>query len=277
MDVFAIFSILTGFVFGSFLNVCIYRLPRQKSLVLPSSHCPVCGKAIKPYDNIPLLSFVLLGGKCRSCKTAISLQYPLVELLTGIVYGSCYFKWGLAPPAFLNAAFASALIVLIFIDYEHQILPNSITLPGAAIGIVLSPFQAPVFYGDQVIYNISLALAPGNPLAALSWVGSFLGVLVGGGVLLLVGQLYQMTRKKQGLGMGDVKMMAMVGAFIGWRLALVVIFAGSALGSVVGILLILFKGQTMQTKLAFGTFLGTATILVLFFGIPLIRWYSSIL
>ncbi len=277
MDINIVFVLLAGLIFGSFLNVCIYRLPRGESIVFPGSHCPHCGAALRALDNIPILSFLFLRGRCRSCRNRISLQYPTVELLNCAAFLLCYFKWGLLPPAFLNAALASAVIVLIFIDYHHQILPNVITLPGILAGIALCTLQTPAFFRDLLVYKLAALIHQPDPSLVLPWVGSILGALLGGGILLLVGSAYQMARKKQGLGMGDVKMMAMVGAFMGWRLTLFVIFAGSALGSLIGLFLILFKGQTLQTKLAFGTFLGAATLITLFFGIDILHWYSSLL
>jgi leader peptidase (prepilin peptidase) / N-methyltransferase len=267
---------LLGLVIGSFLNVCIYRLPRSESIVFPGSHCPNCAKAIAPYDNIPVLSFLWLLGRCRHCGTPISFQYPLVELLAGSAFYFSAMRWGLTAPAFIGSLFLSALIVLFFVDFHHQILPNSITLPGTLVGILLSPFQFQDFYQDAVTLRLTAWIAPNSTPALWPWIGSVFGVLVGGGLLFLVGFVFQVVRKKQGLGMGDVKMMSMVGAFLGWRLALFTIFAGSLLGSFLGIFLILFFGKSLQTKLAFGTFLSLGATAALFWGLPLIQWYSHI-
>jgi leader peptidase (prepilin peptidase) / N-methyltransferase len=268
---------ILGLVVGSFLNVCIYRIPRGESIVFPRSHCTRCGKDIPPYDNIPVLAYLWLGGKCRFCRKTISLQYPLVEFLTGVIFVACALRWNFASPSFLNALFLSPVVVLIFIDYHHQILPNVITVPGTLIGILLSRLQAQEFYEDPISLNLAVTLKADNPTAILPWVGSLMGAAIAAGVLFLVGFAYQLVRKKQGLGMGDVKMMAMVGAFLGWRLALLTVFIGSLVGSIFGILLILFRGKTMQTKLSFGTFLGMGAILAVFFGSTLIGWYTATL
>lgn len=275
MHLYLAFYFLLGLVAGSFLNVCIHRLPRHESIVSPGSHCPECGHAIRPYDNIPVLSYLWLLGKCRDCGKPIPIQYPAVELLTGFAFLSCAFAWNFAAPSFLNSVFLAAIIVLVFIDYQHQILPNVLTIPGAVIGILLSPFQAASFYHDVVSYNIAAALFADDPERALPWVGSIFGALVGGGLLLVVGLVYRWTRKRQGLGLGDIKMMAMIGAFLGWRLALLTVFFGSFIGSVIGLFLILFRGRNLQHKLAFGTLLGAAAALALFYGLPLIDWYTS--
>lgn len=270
--VFALF----GLVIGSFLNVCIYRIPRDESIVFPSSHCPHCGAGIRPYDNVPVLSYLVLKGKCRSCGASISSQYPAVELLCGAAFFFCALTWGVEPPAFVNSVFLAVIIVLVFIDYQHQILPNVLTIPGAILGIILSPFQVHGFFLDRVSLGIASLFLPDNPVPAASWTGSIFGALVGGGMLYLVAVLYKALRKQQGLGMGDIKMMAMVGAFLGWRLALLTIFAGSLIGSLAGIFLILFRGRTMQSKLAFGTFLGIGAALSLFFGPSFLNWYASL-
>jgi leader peptidase (prepilin peptidase)/N-methyltransferase len=267
---------LLGLVIGSFLNVCIYRIPRGESIVLPSSHCPACGASIRPFDNVPVLSYLWLRGRCRSCKASISLQYPVVELLNGAAFYFCALRWGAEPPTFLNSALLAVLIILVFVDYQHQILPNVLTIPGAAAGILLSPFQSRSFFLDRITFSLASALRPENPEPAVNWVGAILGALVGGGILYLVALLYKLVRKQQGLGMGDIKMMAMVGAFLGWRLALLTIFAGSFLGSVAGVFLILFHGRNLQTRLAFGTFLGVGAALSLFFGPSFLRWYTAI-
>jgi len=271
-----------GLIIGSFLNVCIHRIPRRESILFPGSHCPQCGKSVRPYDNIPVLSYLLLGGKCRFCRNPISLQYPAVELITGLCFFGCaVHKWsdyqdGVSAAVFLNSAFLAAVIVLVFIDYHHQILPNVLTIPGAIVGIVLSPLQAGNFFEDPITRNLSPAISSVPPDWMQSWIGSILGALAGAGTLYLVAFLYLRVRRKQGLGMGDVKMMAMVGAFLGWPLAFLTIFFGSALGSLIGVVLILFKGRSLQHKLAFGTFLGIASAFSLFWGIDLIDWYVQI-
>jgi leader peptidase (prepilin peptidase) / N-methyltransferase len=261
---------LFGLVIGSFLNVCIYRLPRNASIALPRSRCPHCDTAIRPYDNIPVISYILLRGKCRSCGKSISFQYPLVELLTGLAFYACARTWGIATPTLVNTLFLSMVIVLVFIDYHHQILPDVITLPGAAAGILLSYFQDRRFYEDV----FSFRLASHFGLENIQFlVGSILGAITWAAMFFVVGLGYQKLRKIQGLGMGDVKMMLMIGAFIGVRLGFVTIFAGSLLGSILGVGLMLFGRANMRTKLAFGVFLGIGSAFSLLYGLPLLGWY----
>ncbi len=264
---------LLGLVIGSFLNVCIYRIPLEKSIVSPGSSCPHCGISIRFFDNIPILSFLLLRGKCRECRKRISFQYPVVELLSALAFYGCARMWLFAPPTYVNSFFLALIIVLIFTDYNHRILPNTITLPGAIAGILLSPFQMPEVYSDLFSWKAASMLGFENSSYAEPWIGSILGAVIGGGLLFLVAFVYEIVRRRQGLGMGDVKMMAMVGAFIGWRLALMTIFVGSLLGTFVGILLILFRKMDTQGKLAFGVFLGIGSAFCLFYGFPIIRWY----
>jgi leader peptidase (prepilin peptidase) / N-methyltransferase len=267
---------LFGLIIGSFLNVCIYRIPLGKSVVFPGSGCPQCGKPIRFYDNIPVLSYILLRGKCRNCGEPISIQYPFVELLSGFSFYFCGAVWGFAPATFVNSIFLAAVTVLIFTDFHHKILPNVLTLPGIIVGILLSPFQMIDYYSDILSVRVASLPVFNNPSAALPWVGSVFGAIIGGGILLVVGIGYEKLRKRQGLGLGDVKMMAMVGAFLGWRLALLTIFAGSLIGTLIGISLMLFRNMSLQTKLAFGVFLGIGAAFSLFYGIPFLDWYLSL-
>lgn len=275
MHIELVFYTLLGLIIGSFLNVCIYRIPLKKSVVFPGSGCPNCGTAIRPYDNIPVLSYILLRGKCRFCSHPISLQYPLVELLTGMAFYGCARVWGFASPTYVNSVFLAVIIILIFTDYHHRILPNVLTLPGILAGILLSPFQMFAVYTGLLDVKAASLLGLGETPLALPWIGSLMGVLLGGGSLLLVGFAYEKLRKRQGLGMGDVKMMAMVGAFLGYRLALLTIFAGSLLGTILGIFLIIFRKSNLQTKLAFGVFLGAGAAFSLFRGLSFLDWYLS--
>jgi leader peptidase (prepilin peptidase)/N-methyltransferase len=267
---------LFGLVIGSFLNVCIYRIPRGKSIVSPGSGCPHCGTPIRACDNIPVLSFLLLRGKCRVCGKPISVQYPMVELLTALAFYSCWKVWDLSPPTFINSLFLSIIIVLVFTDYHHQILPNALTLPGAAAGLILSPFQSPEFFADWLSVNIASALGYENSRFVLSPAGSALGALIGGGILFLLAFFYEKLRKKQGLGMGDVKMMVMVGAFLGLQLAVLTILIGSLIGTLAGIFLILFRNRNLQTKLPLGVFLGIGSAVSLFYGLSFWSWYLRI-
>lgn len=265
-----------GLIIGSFLNVCVYRIPLGKSIVFPGSSCPSCGQPIRAYDNIPVLSFLLLRGKCRFCGHRISIQYPFVELLTGAAFLACAWRWEFSAPTFVNSLLLSIVIVLVFIDYRHQILPNVLTLPGAVAGMLLSSFQDFSFYSDALSVRMALSLPGDRPQALLPWIGSLVGALLASGVLWLIGFAFRKLRHKEGLGMGDIKMMAMVGAFLGWPLASLTVFAGAFLGTFVGVFLILFRNKNMQTKLPFGVFLGIGTALSLFYGLPFLRWYLAI-
>jgi len=276
MLTFLILYALLGLVIGSFLNVCICRIPLKKSVVSPGSHCPHCGSAIRFYDNVPLLSFLLLRGKCRSCGARISWQYPLVELLTALAFLACALKWHFAPPTYVNSLLLSVVIILMFVDYGHRILPNILTLPGTAAGILLSPFQARSFYADPLSRMAASFLWPGDPDLILCWAGSVLGAIVGAGFLLVVAVGYERLRRRQGLGMGDVKMMAMAGTFLGWPLVLLTITLGSVLCLVFGIFLIIFRGMNLQAKLAFGVFLGIGVAISLFYGPQLFVWWLNI-
>jgi leader peptidase (prepilin peptidase)/N-methyltransferase len=268
-----VFYTLFGLVVGSFLNVCIYRIPLRKSIVWPGSGCTQCGTPIKSYDNIQVISWLVLRGKCRSCKTPISIQYPFVELLAGIAFFASARVWGFSSPTFVNSLFLVVIIVLVFTDYHHQILPNVLTIPGTIAGILLSPFQEISFYlGMLEEKAASLTGLLDTPLA-WPWLGSIIGALFGGGLLYFVAFIYKKLRHRDGLGMGDVKMMMMVGAFLGYRFALLTIFAGALLGSVIGVSMQLSGKADMQTKLAFGVFLGIAAAAALFWGIPFLNWY----
>ncbi len=267
---------LFGLIIGSFLNVCIYRLPLGKSIVYPGSGCPKCGTSIRFYDNIPVLSFLILRGKCRSCGERISIQYPIVELLTGLAFYSCWSIWEFTPPTFVNSLFLCIVIVLIFTDFHHQILPNKLTIPGTIAGLILCPFQSPVVYLDVLSVKTASLVGLGDSLLAVSFAGSLSGAVIGGGGFLALALLYEKLRKKQGLGMGDVKMMAMVGAFLGLRLTIVTLLIGSVLGTLVGIFLILFRNMSLQSKLPLGVFLGIGSAFALFYGLPFLNWYWNI-
>jgi leader peptidase (prepilin peptidase)/N-methyltransferase len=230
-----IVAVVLGLLVGSFLNVCIYRLPRRESVAWPASHCPSCQRPLDWYENVPLVSWLVLRGKCRTCSMPISIQYPIVEAATGALFGAAYYWYG-----------ATALI-----DLQHRILPNVITLPGTVIGLVLS-----------------LVLPPG-------WLSSLIGVLVGGGVLFAIGETYYRTRGVEGLGMGDVKMLAMIGAFLGWQLALVTLMLASFGGAVLGMALLATRRGSMQAALPFGTFLAVGAAIAAVVGDSLVAWYIS--
>ena len=230
---FPAFAFIFGMVVGSFLNVCICRIPKDESIVSPPSHCPVCSYQIRWYDNIPVVSYILLRGKCRGCGAHISLQYPLVELLNGTLTLLLFLRFG--PTLAFAALFllCSSLVVVTFIDIEHQIIPDEISLSGIVIGFVLSFF-----------------------LKGHSWLNSLLGILLGGGTLLLVAYAYQRLTGKDGMGGGDIKLLAMMGAYLGWKSVPFIIFASSLVGSLVGISIMLFQKKDSKLAIPFGPYLA---------------------
>jgi leader peptidase (prepilin peptidase)/N-methyltransferase len=244
-----VWAALLGLLIGSFLNVCVYRLPLGLSLVYPPSHCPACQRRLSWYENIPILSWVALRGKCRTCRHPISIVYPLVEVTTAAIFAIGYWWYGPTPLLAIRLLFACAMIVLFMIDLEHRILPNRITIPGIVAGFVFSLFSEP------------------------GWVSSLLGIAVGGGSLLAVSEAYYRVRHEEGLGMGDVKMLAMIGAFLGWQLALLTLVLSSILGSVVGVSILILRKESLKYALPFGTFLAVAALVASLAGDALIAWY----
>jgi leader peptidase (prepilin peptidase)/N-methyltransferase len=238
-----------GLVIGSFLNVCIYRLPRGRSIVWPASHCPACGRTLRWYENIPLVSYAALRGACRTCGARISPVYPAVELATGVVFVAMCARFGLGPLLAVRLVFACAMIVLFVVDLRHRILPNPITVGGMAVG-----------------FACSLVLPPG-------WVASLLGIVAGGGSLLLSAEAYRLVRHEEGLGMGDVKMLAMVGAFLGWQLMLLTLVLASVLGSMIGLAMIAGRKGGMKYALPFGTFLAAGALVASVAGDAIVAWY----
>lgn len=265
---------LFGLVIGSFLNVCILRIPADKSIVLPASSCPKCGKAIAPYDNIPVLSWLILGGKCRNCKTKISAMYPAVELLTGLLFLACYFAFGLTVDAAKWAVFAALLVVLTITDLRERILPDEVNFFGLGAGLLFSFFTKPLDGTALWIANHWFDFPPPRP--ALSFADAVLGAVAGSGFLWVVAEGYFRLRGREGMGLGDVKMMAAVGAFLGPQRTLLTVLAGSLLGSVIGILLIAISKKGRDYELPFGTFLGAGALLVVFFGTSALHWYQSL-
>jgi leader peptidase (prepilin peptidase)/N-methyltransferase len=271
----AIIVFLFGLIIGSFLNVCILRIPGGKSIVLPVSACPKCGAAIRPYDNIPVLSWLMLRGKCRACKTPISPMYPIVEMLTGLLFLACFYAFGLTPEALKWAAFAAIMVVLVFTDLRERILPDVVNFTGFGIGLAFSFFTKPIDGTALWIANHVFDFPP--PAPVLSFVDAILGAAVGSGLLWIVSEGYFRLRGREGMGLGDVKMMLMAGAFLGLKRVLLTIFVGAVLGSVLGILFILVRRKGSDYELPFGTFLGAAALLVVFYGTPAVNWYQSLL
>ncbi len=271
-----IFVFVLGAMVGSFLNVVIHRVPNEESIIFPNSACPKCKKSIKPYDNIPIFSWLILGGKCRNCKEKISPRYPAVELLTAFVF--LLVCWQIGFTAFLPVCliFVASVVALIFIDAEHMILPDVITYPLLVFALLIR-LSFPLFSGAAFFHDIKLF--PLNrledyPLWLVSLVGAILGGLVGGGFLWLVGAIWKRLRGVDAMGLGDVKMMFGVGALLGWRLTLLSIFLGAFSGAVIGVFVILKdKNKDLQTQIPFGIFLGIGSILSLLFGEQMIRWY----
>ena len=243
---------LAGLVVGSFLNVCIHRLPRRESLLWPASHCPACSRPLAWFENIPVVSWLVLRGRCRVCRAQISMMYQAIELTTAVLFAAMYAMHGIQPLLVARVLFGCALVVLFVIDLRHRILPDLITLPGIAAGL-----------------GASLLLPPG-PVASL------LGIALGGGILFALSKAYYRLRGHEGLGMGDVKMLAMIGAFLGWRLVLVTLFLASFSGSLVGLVLIASGRGGMKSQLPFGTFLAASALVSAFGGDSLLAWYFSL-
>jgi leader peptidase (prepilin peptidase)/N-methyltransferase len=267
-----------GAIIGSFLNVVIHRLPREESIVLPSSRCPSCGAAIAFYDNVPVLSYLLIGGRCRSCKTHISARYPAVEALTACLF--VLVAWHDGPTFALpfDLVFIAAVTALVFIDAEHMILPNVITYPGIVFSLV-ARVAIPYLVGEPHFDDLPMLLngpLAGMPLWAASLIGAFLGALIGGGSLWLMGWTWEKLRGIEAMGLGDVKMMFMVGAYLGWRLTILNIFLGVLSGSIIGIALMMRQGRrNMQMLLPFGVFLGIGAIAALLIGSNIVEWYAG--
>jgi len=267
-----------GAIIGSFLNVVIHRLPQEESIVFPNSRCPSCSAAIAWYDNIPILSYLVLRGKCRGCKTGISFRYPAVELLTALLYIAIAWRDGLTLALPFDLIFVSALIALVFIDAEHMLLPNAITYPGmifVLVARVVIPLVTATAHFDD-LGPLSRGLLQGMPLWAASLIGAVIGGLIGGGSLWLMGWTWEKLRGIEAMGLGDVKMMFMVGAYLGWRLTILTIFLGVLSGSLIGIALMARQGKrNMQMLLPFGVFLGIGSIAALLVGSQIVEWYAG--
>ena len=247
------FFAVVGAAVGSFLNVCIWRLPQGTSIVRPSSHCPKCLHPIRFYDNIPVISYLLLRRKCRDCAERISFRYPAVEIITAAMALLIIWKFGFTAQALFAFLFTCALIVITFVDLDHQIIPDIITLPGIPLFFLISIFVM------------------GLPLK-----DALLGLLIGGGCLYAVALAYELIAKREGMGGGDIKLLAMIGAFLGWRSLLFVLLTSSLLGAIVGIALMIAKGRDMKYAVPFGPFLSVAAVAYLLIGEYAIRLFFSL-
>lgn len=251
---FHVLAALMGLLVGSFLNVCIHRVPREESIVTPRSRCPACGAGIAWYDNIPVASFLLLRGRCRACRARIPVRYPAVELLTAAVSWLVFYRVGVSWLYAVWFPYAAALLTLSVIDLDHRVIPDGISLSGIVAGLLLSLF---------------------TPLQP--FLDSLIGLLVGGGFLLGVGMAYEAARKQEGIGGGDIKLMAMVGAFTGWQGALFTLFGGSLVASILGVSVMIVRRSGAQLAIPFGPFLSVASFCYVLFGDRLIHLYLGAL
>lgn len=267
-----------GAIIGSFLNVVIHRVPLEESIVFPNSRCPSCGAVIAFYDNIPVLSWIMLGAKCRGCKQRISFRYPAVELLTALLFVAVAMHDGFSVALFFDLIFVSALVALIFIDAAHMILPNVITYPGMVFAVIARlaiPYLTGTWHFDDLPSLANGAFA-GMPVWVTSLAGAAIGALIGGGSLWLMGWTWEKLRGVEAMGLGDVKMMFMVGAYLGWRLTILTIFVGVLSGSIIGVLMMARQRDgNMQMLLPFGIFLGLGAIGSLLFGPHVVEWYAA--
>jgi leader peptidase (prepilin peptidase)/N-methyltransferase len=250
--ILALYAAVVGLITGSYLNVVIHRLPRQLSTVLPRSRCPSCGSLIRPYDNIPLLSYLILRGRCRVCKAPISARYPFIEVLTAGLFVAAVERFGPTRSAFVAAGLSALLLALATIDLEHMILPDRLTYPGIVVGIAIQPW--------------------------IQWVGvkgALVGAALGAGILLVAYGGWWLVRREEGLGLGDVKMLALVGAFLGWRGVVVALFLGALAGAAVGLALMIARRGDVKSRLPFGTFLAAGALVALYFGPGLVSGYLT--
>ncbi len=285
MDIFLIFFI--GLCFGSFMNVIIYRLPREKSIVFPPSSCPKCSNKLKFYDNIPLISYILLKGKCRYCKTKIPLQYPIVELITGFFVVFAYYKFGVTLLFFKYSVFIFLLLAAAFTDYftaideenfECGIIPDEITIGGMIVGVLfafaLSYKLIPLLY--KFILNSNLDFTAILKIISTPPIYNIIGVLTGFLILWLPAFIFQIITKKEGMGGGDIKLFMMIGAFLGWKPLFFILFVSSLVGTLVGIPMIVFK-KNKEYMIPYGPFISIATILYIFYGDKIINKYFQML
>lgn len=264
-----------GLLIGSFLNVCIVRLPRGRSIISPPSHCPRCRSSIKVRDNIPVISFFILRGRCRACGEPISWRYPFVELLNAFFYVWIVREFGLSAESVLLMLFCSALIVITFIDLDHQIIPDVITLPGILIGVSAAPFFMSIL-NEPLPFNLGHFI-PNAGFVLTGFLNSVIGMLCGALPLLAVGWLWEKLRHVEAMGGGDIKLMGMVGAFLGWKSALLTIMIGALVGSIIGVALIVLNRHKMNKVIPFGPFLALGAVTTAFYGPDIIDWYLGVL
>ena len=248
-----LFACFFGLTVGSFLNVCIYRIPLGKSIVRPPSSCPRCGQRIKYYDNIPLLSYIALSGKCRHCRASIPLHYPAVEAVMGLLSAALLMKFRLTPQFFLYFVFSASLVAIAFIDLHHKVIPDILSLSLLILGFITSLFR----------------------LNGLSWLDSLIGILGGGGFFYIVAVLFEKLTGREGMGGGDIKMLAMIGAWAGWRPLPSIILLSSLGGILIGGVSLFLARKEIRSKIPFGPFLSLGTLLWLFFGHDLQLWLSE--
>lgn len=248
--IMTIFALVFGLILGSFLNVCIYRIPLKKSIITPPSSCPHCKEKIRFYDNVPVISYIWLLGKCRYCRHPIPFHYPIVELISGLISVALFLQYGLGYQYFLFLSFAASLVIISFIDLHHKIIPDVISLSGIFVGLAMS------FFLDHI-----------------SWMDSLIGIIAGGGSLFLVAIVFEKLTGKEGMGGGDVKLLAMIGAWMGWRALPFIILISSLTGTIIGGGSLLLARQGLRARIPFGPFLALGALIYLFFGQRLISWY----
>jgi len=273
---FEVCFFVLGAIVGSFLNVCIYRMPRDESIVRPGSRCPACGAPIRFYDNIPLVSYLILRGKCRRCGQGISTRYVVVELLTAVLFAALFWLFGPSMELAVALVFASLLIVIALTDMEFLIIPDALSLGGLLLGILLSCARTMPFFGqDDALYQALSSLFGQYLLISFRFpfnlIHSLLGVLFGGGILYAIAKLYEIVRKAEGMGGGDIKLLAMIGAFCGISGVVFSLVSGSIIGVMIGIPLMLVKGKDTRYAIPFGPFLSLGALLYVMAGDELIR------
>lgn len=246
---FYCFAFIFGAAIGSFLNVCIFRIPADQSIVRPLSQCPHCHHPIRFYDNIPIISFILLRARCRDCGEKISWRYPLVELVTGLLALLLFMKFGMTLDFLVYFIFTAVLITISFIDLDHQIIPDILSLPGIPIFFLLAVF-----------------------VVRLPWIEAAIGLLVGGGILFAIAFVYESITKREGMGGGDIKLLGMIGGFLGWKSLIFILLVSSLLGAIIGIAVMVIKKQDMKYAVPFGPFLSAAAVAYLFWGDAFMRF-----